>query len=285
MSITYLDLSVFNAFIASNMNLIKTGIDGEKYPVLSSCLSRGKRKTNLLRMLRYMRSHEPLTYYGSLPYFEIPVKYLRVSYGGAAETWQSHIAFFGAVGLLEEVRPGRDTLNAVMAEAYRKAKEEGGKRTRPPTFFSCLEYTPELLTVAEAKAKEYRDAGASFSHFRMDTMRDVEGEKAARIFYQDTRKRSDEAEKARRLILEAIAAAIEAKGYCLKDEAIKAARMHAKRNRKLAAAITKAGEQMKLLCTRNGYQYERSKKAHREAYGIQCGKSIILPPLEPEAPL
>ena len=277
-----MEYSVFKTFVVSNESLIDRGIDGEKYPVLSSCLSRGKRKENLLYMLRYMRGHKPLTYYGGLPYFEIPVEYLRVSYGGAAETWQSHIAFFGAVGLLEEVRPGRNTLNAVMAEAYRKAKEEGGKRTRPPSFFSCLEYTPELLTIAEAKAKEYQEAGASFSHFRKDTMRDVEGEKAANIFYQDTRKLSDEAKKARRLISEAIAAAIEAKGYCLKDEAIKAARMHAKRNRKLAAAITRAGEQMKLLCIRNGYQYERSKKAHREAYGIPCGMSIILPPLEPE---
>ena len=282
MSITYLDISIFNAFVASNMNLIRTGIDEEKYPVLSSCLSRGKRKTNLLRMLRYMRGHEPATYHGGLPCFKIPVEYLRVSYGGASETWQSHIAFFGAVGLLEEVRPGKDTVNPVMAEAYRKAKEEGGKRTRPQTFFSCQEYTPELLTVAEAKAKEYIDAGASFAHFRKDTMRDVEGEKAANIFYQDTRDASDQAKKARKLILEAIAAAIEAKGYCLKDEAIKAARMHAKRNKKLSAAITRAGEQMKLLCTSNGYTYGRSKKEQREAYGIPCGKSIILPPVKPE---
>lgn len=261
--------------IVENIRIIKQGFDPEKYPVLSRCFSKGKREKHLLFILSYMKNHYFDTVMGELSYWKIPFNYFEKACKASRETWQSHISFFGKVGLIVPAKPSKDTKNHVMQAAYREAV---AKKKKPPTFYSCRLYTEDQLEAAEKIARRYAERGASFSHFRKKTMIRTDGQQAANIFFQNTFTLTDEDREAERLIVEAIEGLIISTGYATKGKAMEAARKEAEGQEKLLRAITRAGEQLTLLCQDHGLIYRRVRREDHEKWGLTYGRKIILPP-------
>lgn len=225
-------LDYLRSVSAKNAQVVEELMNGgrSRYPFLCSFLRKNGKGIKLLQLLRHMANFNDAIK-GNLVqedasgfvWAKAPVKELTAKNGGSAATWHNSIKAFCALELLYVHKPGNhDASNNTdaMNHSIAVARKHGG-HSRPASYYSIPQYTPERLAKAEGWAEALKDVPSS--RWTKDLLRDRLGSSAANRATDTAYDMHPDTEEQRAALKAALLRLIEQKGYSYPEEPLKEA--------------------------------------------------------------
>ena len=254
------------------------GLDVEAYPALAAVFRKATTfRAHICQIWEYIQQHP--TPVGrdnngnGNGYWFVPVSYLIQHHHGTADTWQSHITLAEHFGLLQRVKPDKNSNLPLFREEYERAKQ---KQQRPRAAYRIVEYTPERLEAANQRAEEHIRNKGRLSSWRKSDFISMYGQQAADRLYHDGRKIPEREAAARQAFIEVVKDQVDRNGYTTPEAARQQALQHLPAGAERWAALEKVMQSKTALLLAAGFQYRPPKREQREKFGLTGQNWIII---------
>lgn len=217
---------------AENAKVIEQLLNDEdsRYLSLRSFLLKHGKGTKLLHFLRHMENFDT-SKQGNIVgedkagfvWAKAPVRELAAKYGGGMQTWHTAINAFCVLELLYVHKPGNhaaENNTEAQNHSIEVARKHGGN-SRPASYYSIPQYTPERLAEAERLASALKDVPSS--RWKKDLLRDRLGTKAANMATDTAYGLHPETAEQREELKAALLRLIQEKGYAYPEEPLREA--------------------------------------------------------------
>lgn len=247
-------------------------LPADEYPALTAYFKKTSGKRCLIGLLDVLRSYDKpmFTMKNGKAYYAVSQRYLIMVHGGSQQTWNSCLTFLAVIGLIERIRPSKDSRIPAIKAMYEKAKE---KKLSSQLLYSIPEYTPEVLRKADEVVALWKSKGVSTSNITKLSVVTVIGKQEADRSTITIHRPGSDNEAAIKEMLFRITKTVEAKGYTTKNEVLA---MTATRTPRTEYQLERIWKQVhNSILQEAGASYHRPTKEQKEQFNLANDNWII----------